>query len=148
MAARSPARSPAKPKAAPKAAPKASPKASPKPAAKAPAKKAVAKAAPKAATKAAPRAKPAAAPAREAHVPRPARPHEPIKHHNDGLSPAGQHEQQDPRMSAPGIGPEGSKVQVHNFGQEKNRSAGRMNATRNWFRKGAFWRGKNPPGHG
>lgn len=123
MAARAKAAKPAK-KSAPKAAKKA--------AAAKPAAAKAAKAAPKAA------AAPAARPERPA-----AHPHAPLVH-GDPLphSRAGQaaaHEHQDPRLETAGVHAESSKVQTHNFGQEKNRKAGRMNAVGNWFRKGT-WR--------
>ncbi|MHB8633707.1 MAG: hypothetical protein ACYDBQ_07065 [Thermoplasmatota archaeon] len=59
-----------------------------------------------------------------------------------------QHEHQDPRGTASDMGRGRSHVDSPNYGASKARGVGRIAQTKNWFRRGAFWRGRNPPGHG
>ena len=59
-----------------------------------------------------------------------------------------EHAHQDPRATTRGIHESGSKVQPQNHGEAKARRTPRLNRLGNFFRRGAFWRGKNPPGHG
>jgi len=56
-------------------------------------------------------------------------------------------EHDDPRAVGGGVGKAGRKVQPENYGETKARGTPRLNQHANEFRRGSFWRGRNPPGH-
>jgi hypothetical protein len=127
---RAPARSMKSPAKAPK---KAASKARPAPAARKVAKKASGKRRPATRTEksALPAHSASTAAARRAVA-------RPTKAHHEAQVERAEHDHQDPRLAGiPGVAPEASKVQVENFGQFKNKAAGRLDKPTNWFRRAA-----------
>jgi hypothetical protein len=62
----------------------------------------------------------------------------PTKAHHEAQTEQAEHDHQDPRLAGiPGVSHEGSKVQVENYGQFKNKAVARLDKPTNWFRRAA-----------